>query len=355
MSKRKRLRWLVRNFQENGLKFVLENPGNARELLQLLHFQLLPRIDFANMRVVRGNYVGRDYRHLESDLVLQAPIKPGHAPLHRQIILYILIEHQSEPDRFMPLRVLEYVVMIYKHQMREWEKKHGNLDNFHLQPVLPIVLYTGTRTWDSLGSLWELVELGAELGELIPKLTPLFLNVGETSDDVLAQGGAFGLLLRLVQQRRKRLAVFEQTLREVVDVLRGLADKERNRWLELLSYIAALIYNEREVPEREPLLEKVADAVKDDAYRKEVFDMGRTIAEYLKEEGRQVGREEGLQEGDLRTQRRMLVKALRQKFGKIPAATLKRIEATEQFDLLDGWFEKTLDAKKLDEISFDPG
>ena len=108
-----------------------------------------------------------------------------------------------------------------------------------------------------------------------------------------------------------------------------------------------MIYNERETPEREPLLEKVAEAVKNDAHRKEVFDMGKTIAEDL--------REEGVQVGELRNQRRVLVKALRHKFGKIPAATVKRIEATEQFDLLDRWFEQALAAKKLGEISFDPG
>jgi hypothetical protein len=62
---------------------------------------------------------------------------------------------------------------------------------------------------------------------------------------VLAQGGAFGLLLRLVQQRRTPLPVFEQTLREVVSVLERLGDKDRERWLELLSYIAALLYHER--------------------------------------------------------------------------------------------------------------
>ena len=38
----------------------------------------------------------------------------------------------------MPFRTLEYVVMIYKKQMRDWLKKHGSLDKLNLQPVLPI-------------------------------------------------------------------------------------------------------------------------------------------------------------------------------------------------------------------------
>ena len=348
MSKRNRLRWLVRHFHENGLKFVLENPGNVRDLLHILDVKLLPRIDFSEMRVVPGHFVGRDYRHLESDLVLHAPIRSevaGSEP--RKIILYILIEHQSEPDRFMPLRVLEYVMMIYKHQMRERTKEHDNLDQFHLQPVLPIVLYTGTRTWEKLGHLGELVELGAEFAHWIPALEPLFLNVGQTSQAALEGSGAFGLLLRLVQQRRTRLAVFEQTLREVVSVLEGLAEHERHRWFELLSYVEALIYNEREGPEREGLVEKVADSLEVDAHRKEVFDVGKTIAECLKEEGRE--------QGDVRTQRRMLVRLLRNRFGKIPAAVVKRIEATERIDLLDAWFDQALAADKLADVSFTVG
>jgi len=75
MSKRKRLRSLIRHFQENGVKILLENPGNMRELVQILAFRLQSRIDFTQMRVVPGRFVARDFRHLESDLVLQAPIQ----------------------------------------------------------------------------------------------------------------------------------------------------------------------------------------------------------------------------------------------------------------------------------------
>jgi hypothetical protein len=93
----------------------------------------------------------------------------------------------------------------------------------------------------------------------------------------------------------------------------------------------------------------VADSVQNDARRKEVFDMGKTIAEDLIETGLQTG----LQTGELRTRRSMLVEALQHKFGKIPASTLKRIEATEKFELLNRWFKQALDARKLDDVSFD--
>jgi hypothetical protein len=342
MPNRKRLRLLVRHFHENGLKLLLENAGNVRELLQLLDVQLLPRIDFSQMRVVPGRFVQRDYRHLESDLVLQVPVRPRSGGKQRQILLYILIEHQSEPDLFMPLRALEYVVMIYKRQMRDWERQHHRLDQLRLQPVLPIVLYTGTRTWDQLSPIRDLVELGEELAEKIPAIQPLFLNVGRTTREALAKGGLFGLLLRLVQQRRTRLGVFEETLREVVSALEALADEDRQRWLELVSYIAALIYHERDVPEREPLLARVADSVQHDLHRREVFAMGKTIAEQLKEEGRQ--------QGKVQARREALLDLLRHKFRKVPARLVERIQTTERLADLKAWFDQALDAKTLEEL-----
>jgi hypothetical protein len=349
MPDRERLEWLARHFHENGFKFLLENPGNVRDLLHLLEVQLLPRIDFDRMRVVPGRFVQRDYRHLEADLVLQAPVKPGPGSKAPQILLYILIEHQSEPDPFMPLRALEYVVMIYKRQLRQWEREHGNLDHCRLQPVLPVVLYTGTRTWDHLGQIWELVDLGDELKERIPELRPLFLNLGQTSAEAVAQrGGPFGLLLRLVQQRRARLAVFEPMLREVVQTLEGLAAQDRHRWLELVSYIEALIYNEREEAEHKPLEERVTDSVQDDARRKEVFAVGQTIADALREEGHKKGRKEGL----LEAKRDALVRLLRNRFGKVPAAVGKLIKATDRLDLLDTWFDQASVANKLEDVSF---
>jgi hypothetical protein len=347
MSKHKRLRLLVRHFHENGLKFLLENPGNTRDLLQLLEVKLLPRLDITQMRVVLGRFVQRDFRHLESDLVLQVPVRPRAGSKPRHILLYILIEHQSEPDRFMSLRALDYVVLIYKRQMREWLQQHDNLDQLHLQPVLPIVLYTGTRTWDNLGAIWELVELGDELLERIPKLEPLFLNVGQTSRETLEKGGPFGLLLRLVQQRRARLKVFEQTLREVVRTLEGLAEVDRQRWLELLSFLDALLYYERKGDEHSLLHQTVYDAVQDDRHRQEVYEMAKTMAEHLQEKGEAMG----VLKGGLRARQQYLLRLLRNKFGKVPARVVRRIEETDQVKLLDTWFDEAVTATQLTELS----
>jgi hypothetical protein len=248
----------------------------------------------------------------------------------------------------MPLRVLEYVVMIYKRQLRDWEREHHSLDYLRLQPVLPVVLYTGTRTWDKLSPIRDLVELGEELPERIPAIQPLFLNVGRATRQELEKGGPFGVLLRLIQQRRTRLPVFEETLREAVRAIEALAEEDRQRWLELLSYIDALLYYEREPAEQQPLRQTVIDTVQNDRHRQEVYDMGKTMAEHLKEEGR----EEGRQQGAVQARREVLLDLLRHKFRKVPARLVERIQTTDRLADLKVWYAQALDAKTLEDLPF---
>jgi hypothetical protein len=244
--------------------------------------------------------------------------------------------------------VLEYVLQIYKRQLRDWQQEHASLDEFHFQPVLPVVLYSGTRAWDRLARFGELLEADEDLAGLTPEFLPLFLNVSQASVAALeTQGGAFGLLLRLVQQRRLRRAVFERTLRQVVRALEEqLAEGDRARWLELLSYPSALIYHEREKPEREPMRRIVEDAVQADRHRREVFDMGKTIAEALKEEG--AAREA------VRSRQQILLRQLRVRFRRVPEGVVKRVENTTEVAQLVAWLDAFAKARKLADVPIPP-
>src|SRR5207248_10591550 len=106
-----RIEQFVRNFAQNGMKLLLENPGNVQDLLTLGRAEVLDLIDFRGMEPAGTSYVARDYRHIEADLVLTAPLR-GKGRRIQDLLIYILIEHQSEPDELMAFRVLEYVVQI---------------------------------------------------------------------------------------------------------------------------------------------------------------------------------------------------------------------------------------------------
>jgi hypothetical protein len=302
--------------------------------------RLLHRLDFARRTVDPTTYIAADYRHLASDLVLKVPFRTGR--VRRAITLYILIEHQSEPDPLMRLRVVDYVLQIYKRQARDWLARHKSLKGFRFDPVLPIVLYTGTSSWPQLPRVVELVKHGEEFEEVIPDIAPLFVNLPNVAPATLEGAGPFGWVLELIQQRHARPEEFRVLLERVVQRLEEMPVRERQRWLELLSYIRALIYHDRDAAEQEELREVILASVCTDERRREVENMIRTGAEALREEGRQEGAVSALQQS--------LLNVLRSKFDRVPRATEKVIRATDDLGQLDAWLVRAGTAATLEEV-----
>jgi hypothetical protein len=339
---------IVRHFRENGLKLLLQQPGNARDLLALAGSRLLDRIDFARMTVDTTTYVASDYRHLASDLVLRTPFRSRTGRRSgRSILLYILIEHQSESDPLMLLRVLDYLVQIWKGQLRAWNRRHRSVAGFRLQPILPVVLYTGTQPWDELGRLIDLVELGELFEDVTPAYRPLFVSLPTLPAAALeSSGGYLGWVLELVQQREARPEEFRDLLRRVVAHLEAIPAAERLRWLELLSYLEAMIYHDRELSEHEGLREVVLASVQTDEHRREVQAVVRSMADLHLEQGRAEGRREGA----VQALRKALLTQLRGRFGKVPRAVERAVSTTDDLGRLEGWLARFATATTLEEV-----
>ena len=100
---------IVRQFWENAIKLLLEDPKNVRDLLALCGADIVKQIDLRRLKLIQTTFVERDYRHVESDVVLLAPLRRRKGErTARVLMIYILIEHQSEPDRLMPLRSVDW-------------------------------------------------------------------------------------------------------------------------------------------------------------------------------------------------------------------------------------------------------
>lgn len=321
------------------MKLLLQHSLNVRDLLAIACYQYVNFIDYEDLQLDPTTYVQRDYRHVESDVVWRGPLR------HRKqnIVVYILIEHQSEPDRLMAFRVLEYVQAIYRGQLRGWGQTHPTERGFLFQPVLPVVFYTGTRRWRGVGHLADLVAGGRHFTNVIPSLTPLFIPLRDTLNyQLIPAGGSFGQVLRLVQQRHARGPAFRTLLGQVVGELEKMPDAERLRWLDLLSYIHALVYHERAPTEREDLHTHIARSVKTDPHRQEVTRMGKTIADALREEG------------VLKSRRETLLRLIHQRFKEPPANLIATIEACAEVAQLDAWTDKILTARKLVDLGIQP-
>ncbi len=349
MSKlrRHRIRELVRQFKENGMKMMLEHPANVRDALALLHAPWLDEIDFGRLEQIKTTFIRRDYRHLESDIVFTAPLR-GRGRSRRKLVIYVLIEHQSEPDRLMPLRLVDSQSQIFRYQVRKWLQTHGSTRRVLLSPVLPVVFYTGVRRWPEVGTLANLIARGDEFRAVTPIVEhPLFLNLPELPPAQLEHdGGSLGWVLRLLQRRRARVREFEDLLEHVVAHLEAIGPAERQRWRDLLSYIGAMVYHERSESEHARLQEAIERSIENEELRQEVSKMGKTMAEVLTERGRSEGRTEAAVEARQQT----LVRLLQKRFGDVPSDVVDTVQSTTDVDQLDEWLDRLVTVDTLEEL-----
>jgi hypothetical protein len=125
-----------------------------------------------------------------------------------------------------------------------------------------------------------------------------------------------------------------------------VAAPERLRWLELLSYIYAFVYHERNRAERARLRNQIEASVRTDVHRREVSAMGKTIAEDLMEKGERRGKKREA----VQSRRRILLTLLRKRFGDLPEQMVSAVKSCTNAEVLDSWLERFATAVTLDEV-----
>ena len=84
------------------------------------------------------------------------------------LLIYILIEHQSTVDKTMGYRLLSYMVQIWKSQRKQWKNEDIPESERRLQPILPILFYTGDRPWTAPVSVTTIMD--------VPKILERFVQ-----------------------------------------------------------------------------------------------------------------------------------------------------------------------------------
>jgi hypothetical protein len=254
---------------------------------------------------------------------------------------------QSQPDRLMLLRVLEYLVQIWRHQVKQYGQTHKSLASVKLQPVLPLVLHTGSYPWQKMGTLLDLMDDAEAFREVTPAFKPLFVSLPDVTEaDLEEHGGYLGQVLALNRARKEKRGPFAQRLAQTVTKLQELTGPDRLRRLELLCYVEAFVKYSRESSEHKALYERIDAALYDDDARLEVEMVRRTMVDVHRDEGRAEGR----REERIADRKRTLLEQLRLRWAPLPAETEQVLEATQDADQLAEWLRRFATATDLDAV-----
>ncbi len=311
----------------------------AAELRSVVPRALAERIDWATLSLQPGSFVDEKLERREADLLFEARL--GGATDHR-VRLYLLFEHQSTVDPWMPLRVLRYSVRIWEQERKQAPERD------RLTPIVPVILHHSESGWTAASHFDELLMLEGLEGTSIEQHLPLFSlivdDVSHQSDEQIAARTEH-LLVRLAlaslrEARRSSdgpgvIATLASLLREVRSA-QGL----REAYRMVLRYLLTVAVDGDPGPFLRALATEIDTAAKDDA-------MG--LLDSMLEKGRAEGKAEGRAEGKAEARRDTLEKQLRLKFRALPTDLPARIAALSETEV-DRALEAVLGASTFDDV-----
>jgi predicted transposase YdaD len=318
-------------------KSIFSDPVHAAaELRAILPDRVARHIDWESLQAVHASFVDAALHQRHGDLMFSARLVEGH-----ELYLWLLFEHQSTVDRWMPLRMLEMVVEFLK----GWRKEHP--EALRLPAILPIVLYQGATPWTAPRTLAELYDLSdqalRDLSEFLLSLRFVLDDLRVTPDDALMERRVTDLVrVALVVMKHVTSGhLLDQFVRLRDEVSRLLATEEGCIGLSgILWYIETVHPNLKQVDIISHLGPLVGPEL---ANTMETYE--ETLRRMWIEKHRRLARDEGRNEG----QQELLLRQLTRRFGTLPEAITARVASAGHEELMR-WFDRSLDAASLDDV-----
>ena len=296
---------------DTTFKLAFSHPVMVRHLLDwfVRRFEggaeLVASLDLSSLRRLHEQSVGGKPANLHrfaGDMVWTAPFDESPDPdPNAWLDLVLLSEFQRTPDRLMPLRVRNYVDCHHLDAWRQQGRRHFGVEE-RLQPVLPIVIYSGRDRWNAPQRVIDLVtpaatapppphDLSLRQGGLFAGEGYLLLDIHRLGADDFRDDNAVSLLAELTNPapgpRTARLAG------NLLDVLAGEQPELRQVLFEWIRQESGLDLGVQEMNRVERMDASAREDFLED--RVELW-CDRLRAEGV-EAGIQTGRAEGVEAG----------------------------------------------------------
>lgn len=319
-------------------KAVFAQPEHAGgELRAVLPETLVQALDWTTVEHRPGSFVDPELAERHTDLLFSIRARGGE-----QILVYVLLEHQSRSDRLMPYRLLVYKIRI-------WERWRYDHDPGQCLPaIVPVVLYHGEQRWSAPQSLEHLMDVPTGLEETLRAYIPtsryIVDDLSAIPDETLraravtvmtALGKLAVVCLTHVRAQEDPVEVLSNWVDLIHEVLRAPTG------LEALGLVMRymMLVNDRAAPDAlQSFLEREVGPEAKEA----VVTPGQRLIEQ--------GVQQGLQQGEVEGERKLLLRQLRQRFGDELEPEMEQRIATATAAEIEAWGLRVLSATTLDDV-----
>ena len=160
------------------VKSFLSEPDLAADLFKnYLDDEWVELVDFDSLKGESTETVDRNLSELHADLRFSAKFKDSDEELK----VFLILEHQSRPDRFMAFRLLGYVHAAYKQHLLEVGEKKDTTFPF----PLTVVLHHGKSPWKKVLPMRELIDFKPGMAMDILQLPICLIDLARIPGDQL--------------------------------------------------------------------------------------------------------------------------------------------------------------------------
>lgn len=287
--------------------------------------------DWDEAQMLQSGFVSDDLQQRHSDCVWRIPYRDAGA-----VYMLLLLEHQSQVDFHMALRVLVYTGLLYQSLIKQGQITRHDV----YPPILPVVIYSGLRPWSAATALADQFAPTSALQHLQPAMSYILLDEG-------------------VLLRRKKLPRYNPAtllfrlehcadIEEFEDLVQTIGRRlHRHRYTELrrsfVSWLKATLW---------PRLVEDVDIGHIQSLQElsiMLIEEKPRFSEQWRKQGLEQGREEGREQGIQIGQATVLKRQLMRRFGALDPALHARIDAATPTQL-ETWSLNVLDARALDDV-----
>ena len=231
---------------------------------------LLVKIDKENLELTNKSFVDPVGRRGESDLVFKTNIngKEGY--------LYLIAEHQSIEDSYMPLRFMEYNVQLLRQHLKE--KGNGSLP-----VILNICIYNGNKPYKGSNSLLSMFA-DPELAKSCMFDKFHLVDLYSTSEDELLNYKKAAFAAMVLKQGIYRS--FNQWFTDHIDLIVDFLEKG------YIGYANEAFLYMLKVDDDPDLLETIKKS------NPKLKEIAMSVAERLEQKGEKKGIQKGIQLGE---------------------------------------------------------
>ena len=214
----------INQAHDRFFRSIMTDPKVIREFFEInLPVNVRNAIDLGSIVPQKDSFIDDHLRLQTADMLFSVEFgkQPGY--------LYLLVEHQSSPDKFMAFRILKYMIAIM-------EKHVAKTKGSKLPLVYPVVIYNGWKNYSHSTDIFDLFEDDKKLAQDILWQPFKLIDLSTISDDKLKASlwyGVAGYVMKHIFEKD-----FLPALKETVKYLRTIEKYGENSYIyTVLSYI----------------------------------------------------------------------------------------------------------------------